>query len=181
MALKSWLLKREIRKGVADMQRNRSFHNLESARTFGVVFDASKEADYNRVSGFVRHIQSHHKQVKALGLIQAKEKPHFILERIAFDFITLKDLSFNLRPKNAFVKDFLEEEYDVLVDFNIKKHPVLIYLTALSHANFKIGLYDEEMKDYLDFMIQTDTKLEIAGLAKETLHFLETLHAKETK
>lgn len=175
MPLKTWLLFREIRKKSKEITRERQFHNLESAQSFAVVFDATHEREYQRVSSFIRHLQNHKKTVKAIGLIQAKEKPHFIMERLSYDFITKKDLAFDMRPKNNFVRDFIREDYDVLIDFNLKLHPVLTYLTALSVAKFKIGLWSEEMKDFLDFMITNVSHDDMAAYAKELIYFLETL------
>lgn len=176
--IKAYFLNREIRKKYSKIERNRKFFNLETARTFGILFDASTEANYNRVSSFVRHLQSHNKTVKAIGFVNYKELPHYIMQRISFDFITPKDLSFSLKPNNPFVKDFILAEFDILIDFNIARNPVLGYLLALSNAKFKIGKYDDQYADYLDFMIQGIQSDDIALYSREVLHYLEELTPK---
>lgn len=173
--IRTYFLNREIANKHSKVERNRKFFNLETAQSIGIVFDASSENSYNRVSGFVRHLQTFHKTIKAIGYVNYKDLPHYVMQRITYDFITTKDLSFNLKPNNAFVKDFINQEFDLLIDFNIDKNPTLIYITALSKAKFKIGAYDELMSEYLDFMIQGVGHDQLALLAKEVLHYLEEL------
>ncbi len=172
-----WLLEKNLQKRMAGLERNKKFHNLKTATSFAVVFDASSEKNYNRVGSFIRHLQSKNKQVKGIGFIDYKTMPHYVLQTLSYDFILKKDLNFFLRPGNKFINDFLSTEYDVLVDFNLEENPVLRYLTALSKAQFKMGIYDERNKDIFDFMIQGIDNHNTAQYAKEVLNFLESLDA----
>jgi len=176
--IKQWLLQRDLYKKLSRLQRNKEFFNLKKSKTFGVVFDASTEASYNRVSSFVRHIQSHNKIVKAIGFVDAKEVPHYIMQTISYDYVTRKDLDFALRPRTKFINDFFKQEFDVLVDFNLDNNPVLFYCSALSRAKFKIGMYNPDNENVFDFLIQGIDEKSMARYAKEVLNFLETLETK---
>jgi hypothetical protein len=176
--IKSYFLKREIANKHSKIVRRRRFFNLNTAKSFGVLFDASDEAVYNKVSGFVRYLQSLNKNVKAIGIVEYKELPHYIMQKISFDYITSKDLTFSLKPNNVFVKDFLTSEFDILIDFNLNHNPVLVYILALSNARFKIGAYDEDLTEYYDFMLQGITEGDIAAFSKQLLFYLEELESE---
>ncbi len=178
-SLKGFLLNKELTKKLARLERQRAFYNLESAKTIGVVFDASTENDYNKVASFVRHIQTFQKTVKALGYVKYKDLPHFIHQRVTYDFILSKDLAFNGRPQNAFVKDFLKTEFDLLIDFNLDLLPPLKYITALSIAKCKVGLMSNEMKTHYDLMIQGVEPSDLSRFIKEVLSLLEDLQPKK--
>jgi len=54
-------------------------------------------------------------------------------------------------------------------------NPVLRYISGLSMAKFKIGLLDKSNEEIFDFMLQGIDKGNMAGYAKEVLHYLEIL------
>ncbi|OIP00420.1 MAG: hypothetical protein AUJ98_07695 [Bacteroidetes bacterium CG2_30_33_31] len=160
------------------VQRDRQFFNLETANTFGIIFDASDEANYNRVSSFVRHIQSKNKIVKAIGFINYKLYPHYIMQKITFDYITLKDINQLMKPVSRHSLEFIQQDFDILIDFNLLRNPILRYISGLSLAKFKIGRFDERDKEIFDFMIQGIEDQNTAVFAKEVLHYLEVLQPK---
>ncbi|MBN2746431.1 MAG: hypothetical protein JXR34_06870 [Bacteroidales bacterium] len=177
--LRRLLLNKELSKKVVRMERQRAFFNLESAKSIGVVFDATNESDYNKVASFVRHIQTFHKTVKVIGYVNYKDLPHFIHQRLAYDFVLSKDLAFNGRPQNTFAKDFIKTEFDLLIDFNLSLISPLKYITALSMAKCKVGLMSDEMKTYYDLMIQGVESNDLPRFIKEVLSLLEDLQPKK--
>ena len=174
-SIKTYLLKRDFQKKFAKLSRDKQFFNLASAKSIGVVFDASTEASYNRISSFVRHLQSQHKAVKAIGYISHSVLPHYIMPTISFDFLLHKELNIILKPSNVHAADFIKKDFDILVDFNMNNNPVLRYITGLSMAKFKIGMYNKANEDIFDFMFQGIENENMAGYAKEVLHYLEIL------
>ena len=174
-SIQTYFLKRDFEKKHGRLMRNRKFFNPATAKTFGVVFDASQESDYNRVSSFVRHLQANNKKVKAMGYISYKDLPHYVMQTISYDFIMKKDLNPILKPNNIHALDFIKSEFDILVDFNMDNNPVLRYISGLSMAKFKIGLLDKSNEEIFDFMLQGIDKGNMAGYAKEVLHYLEIL------
>ncbi len=173
--IQTYFLRRDFKKKFGKRLRNRKFFNLDSAKTFGVVFDASSEANYNRVSSFVRYLQSHKKKVKAIGYISHKELPHYVMQDISYDFILHKNLNAFLKPTSIHAQDFINMEFDVLVDFNLYDNPVLRYVSGLSMAKFKIGFFNEANEEIFDFMLQGIEKDNMAEYVKEVLHYLEIL------
>ena len=174
-SIQTFFLKRDYKKRLGKQLRHKQFYNLSTAKSFGIIFDASKESNYIRVSSFVRHLQAQNKAVKAIGYVSYKELPHYIMPAISYDFILRKELNIILKPTSVHVSDFIKKEVDVLVDFNMENNPILHYVSGLSMAKFKIGLFNEMNKEVFDFMLQGIEKDNMAGYAKEVLHYLEIL------
>lgn len=59
-------------------------------------------------------------------------------------------------PGSFVVKNFIDEEFDLLIDLNIHDHFSLKYISALSKAAFKVGKYNENDIEIFDMMIDAD-------------------------
>ena len=159
-------------------KRNVQIFNLEQAKSIGVVYDASTENDYNRAASLIRHLQSQGKMVKSIGLSPFKVLPHYLPVKLAFNYISLKDINWYKKPENQFIDEFIAYEFDVLIDLNLQADDSLLYVVKLSKAKFKIGLYNEAQKDVYDFMLEGIEPGKVSLFIKELLHYLEIFNKK---
>jgi len=83
-----------------------------------------------------------------------------------------------MKPINRHSLEFIQQDFDILIDFNLLRNPILRYISGLSLAKFKIGRFDERDKEIFDFMIQGIEDQNTAVFAKEVLHYLEVLQPK---
>lgn len=172
--LKDFAFNRELKKRLAEMYREGKFFNMATAKTIGILFNSSEESDYNKVSSFVRHLQSQGKTVRAIGWTGYQEIPHFCHAMLSYDFLTLKDINFYYKPTAKFAQEFIETQFDMLIDLNIKPVNTMTYMATLSIAKFKIGLYSDGNQIY-DFMLEYPEAENLNGYLKELLFYLETL------
>ena len=56
------------------------------------------------------------KDVKALGFVNLKELTHHHMPMLQFDFFFLKDLNWYYKPQNYIIKNFVEKDYDILIN-----------------------------------------------------------------
>ena len=173
--IKKTLFERRLKTELKHFHRNNQFYNLQTAKSIAVLFDASEEADYKRVAGFVRHLQSLEIQVYGIGYLKHKLVPHYCQQTLSYDFYTISQQNFFHVPNAPFVADFLPKEYHMLIDLNLNDIPSMKYLAAASRAQFKIGLRSEEYEQIYDFMLQGMDKDNLSGILKELLRYLETL------
>ncbi len=172
--LKEFAFQRDLKKRLAETSRDSAFFNLTTARTIGILFNSADEAEYNKVSSFVRHLQSLGKTVKALGWTGYPVIPHYCHAMLSYDFITLKDINFYYKPTSKFAIEFIENQFDILIDLNVKPVNTMTYIASLSMAKFKVGLYTEGNQVY-DFMLNYAEVENLNGFLKELLFYLETL------
>ena len=177
--IRLFFLNRAIRKELRTQHRQVKITNLEKAKTIGVVFNAATENDYQRAAGLIRHLKAQDKLVNSIALVPYKDIPHYLPAKISSDYITLKDLNWYRKPRNQFSRDFINKEFDMLIDLNLQQNDSLRYVVSLSKARFKIGLFNEEYKDIYDFMLEGIKPTQVSLFIKEVLHYLEIFKPKE--
>ena len=73
--------------------RQREVHNFHSAKSIGILYDATKIDDMMMVSQFANELFQSKKDVKALGFVNKNELTHHHMPMLQFDFFFLKDLN----------------------------------------------------------------------------------------
>ena len=145
-------------KEFAETRRNISVANLENAKTIGILFDSSDPEEFELVKRYVLYLKDWKKKVKAIGFFSQKKIPNLTYSKLEYDFFTLKELNWYHKPSNIYIRNFIHEETDVLIDLNIHDRFPLKYISAMSKAKFKIGKYSDADKFIYDMMIETDKK-----------------------
>lgn len=138
----------------AGVNRSRQVASLNEAKSFGIIFDSGNKEDFELVKKYVNYLKEMKKKVKVVGYFSAKEIPEMTYSKLEYDFFTDKDLNLFRIPSNTFVNNFMEEEFDVLINLNIYNHFPLKYIGAMSKAKYKVGRYSEENKKYYDMLIE---------------------------
>ncbi|MBI4947872.1 MAG: hypothetical protein HY840_15890 [Bacteroidetes bacterium] len=136
------------------VQRNKKFINIEDAKTIGIVFDASDNENFDLVKKYVTYLREMKKKVKAIGFYYQKVTPAMTYSKLEYDFFSLKDLAWNNIPNNIYVDNFIEDEYDILLDLNLNDLFPLHYISSLSKARFKVGKKSEINNSIFDMMIE---------------------------
>jgi hypothetical protein len=164
------------RKDVAKVRRNRKIQNLNNAKTIGLIYDASDEKLHNVVCDFVKYFQENMKIVKAIGYVSYSRLPHYCFPKLSFDYFTRKDLNWYFKPTPQRVQDFINEEYDIVIDLTMKDNFALQYIAGLSHGKFKVGRYSNKYSGIYDFMLDVDENITLEKFIKESIHYLSILN-----
>lgn len=136
--------------------RNPVKFNFDHVKTVGILFDATNPEDYELVKRYVVYLREHRKKVKAIGFFNTKGIHEMTYSKLEYDFFSIKELNWFGKPSTAVIKNFINEEFDLLIDLNIQDHFPLKYISALSKANFKVGKYQENETETYDLMIDAD-------------------------
>jgi ABC-type uncharacterized transport system substrate-binding protein len=113
-----------------------SFSNTQN---IGIIFNASNYKVVDEVKSVVKDLTAEGKSVKAIGFVDltlATEQP---MTTLRFDFFTSKDLDFFFVPKAMVCSNFMEMEFDVLIELNYDNDLPINYLAACSKAFIKAG------------------------------------------
>lgn len=130
--------------------------NFNAVRKVGMLFDASNPEDYELVKRYVVYLREHSKKVKVLGFFSEKKIPDYTYSKLEYDFFSVKETNWFGKPLTHIIDNFIEEEFDLLIDLNIRDHFSLKYVSALSKARFKVGKYKEADEKIYDMMIDAD-------------------------
>jgi len=168
-----FFFKRELKSN----PRQREVHNLHSAQSIGILYDATEREDMLKVSEFVNALFQTKKDVKALGFVNLKELTHHHMPMLQFDFFFLKDLNWYYKPQNYIIKNFVEKDYDILINLCNSSCIPVKYLAGISQAKFKVGKYEEDI-DLYDMMIDIKENT-LSALIKEVHHYLTVINQKD--
>ncbi len=154
LSLANRALKQELKS--AGHTRKPNQFNFEKIKTVGIIFDATNTEDYEIVKRYVVYLREHLKKVKVIGFFSKKEIPTLTYSKLEYDFFSTKELNWMGTPNSVIIRNFINEEYDLLIDLNIHNHFPLKYIAALSKASFKVGKFNENDIEIHDMMIAAD-------------------------
>ena len=163
------------------VHRNKKFMNMEEAKTIGIVFDATDKEDFELVKKYVLYLKEMKKKVKAIGFFNQKESPPMAFSKLEYDFFSLKDLSWNNIPNSVYVKNFIADEYDILLDLNLNDLFPLRYISSLSKARFKAGKKSEKNNSIFDMMIKMEKGKDLKFYLKNIDTYLFVINKKNDK
>lgn len=172
------LLKQEMKTRHRERKPNK--FNFNDTKTVGILFDATNAEDFEIVKRYIAYLREYRKRVKAIGFFSTKEIPALTYSKLEYDFISRKELNWLGRPSSMVAKNFIEEEYDLLIDLNVQDHFPLKYIAALSKSAFKVGKYDENDVEIHDMMIDSDHTKTIKYFLRQVDIYIAMLNKKES-
>lgn len=149
-AFRNILFKKALRESLASQKRTRQVHTFESARTVGLLFDASSETARRESLDFAKSLEKQGKKVSVLGFFNAKQVP----ENQSFDSFFIKETAWLGKPKSDKASHFAQQKFDLLLTLNPDELPPLEWLAVQSQAAFKIGFATSRPNDF-DMQLET--------------------------
>ncbi len=162
--LRLFFFKRALQRALADRRRQRKTYTLQSARSIGLLFDATAEKTRQEVKQYVQELEKNGRQVRLLGYFKTKELPG----QHPFDFFFQKEITWTGQPKSEKAATFMQEKFDLLLCFNPADERPLEWISTLSPAAMKVGLATNRPHE-LDIQIEIPAE-------KGLRYFAEQLH-----
>lgn len=176
-----YLLLSELKKELNHSNRIKKFNGLDSAKTIGIIYQVGEEKDQIEFTGFVGRLQSDKKEVKALGIVPYKNIPHYCYPKLAYDYITTKNLNWFKKPTGDKVKDFIDKEFDILINFDTTNNPTLTYIAGMSKAFCKAGMYKKNNEKIYDLMLENIESLNFIELSDYFMKYINMFSANVKK
>ena len=173
----NYFLKAELLK----TNRERKMTNIRDAKKIGILYTLDVVPEYETVSEFVSQLQHDHKEVKALGFVKNKILVNRFLPKLSYDFFSGKDINWFFKPITAKVRDFIEKDFDLLIDLSLKDNLPLKFIAGLSMAHCRIGRFSEENRACYDLMIDLSKPLSLKEYILQITHYLTVINSDERK
>ena len=154
----------------------RKMINIKDARRIGILFTLDDVPGYETVSGFVSSLQHDHKEVKALGFVKNKLLADRFLPKLSFDFFSNKDINWFFKPIHGKVRDFMEKDFDILIDLSLKDSLPLKFISGMSMAHCRVGRYSLENAACYDLMIDLKKPLSLNEYILQIKHYLTVIN-----
>lgn len=149
---------------------------LEAARSIGIIFNAKDERTFKQIREFSDQLRGGGlRQVKALGFVPKAEVAAFLQSSQDFDFFTRDDFNWYYKPQGRKVAGFISEPFDILIDLRLSKFTSLLFIVALSRAQFKVGRYRTDFKEFYDLMIDVEDNSDLTYFISQIQYYLEMM------
>lgn len=162
-------LKNYIKKQVREVK----VCSLSNAKTVGILFAINNQDSLNDIREMLKKMQKKGIQTYALGYIPVKKPDDFYLSQKGFNFFSDSDLNFFLIPTSEAANEFINTEFDVLIDIYSEQYFPTNYIINMSKAGLKVGCFCESKP--FDIMINVENKTNINYYFEQVIHYLEKI------
>jgi hypothetical protein len=131
-----------LRKKMSGMKRVRFRGNINNAKSIGVLWDASDPDEFTILSQFHQNMNERNIEVKILGYFPGKSLPDRCTAIRYLTCLRSQDINFFYRPVSPEANSFISTRFDILIDINFRQIFPLYYISALSMAGLKVGIFE---------------------------------------
>jgi len=166
-----------LRKKTDNVKRKKFKGNLSDVKLIGIVWDATRTSDFQYLSQFHQKMQERGVEVRIIGFYPNKILPDRLTAIRYLSCMKKNDLNFFYLPVSEEAENFIKTPFDVLIDINFNDVLPLQYITAMSVASLKIGLFNEGNNSYLyDMMFDMDKNSRVSDYFEYILYYLEMIN-----
>jgi hypothetical protein len=167
-----------LRNKIAGKKRIKHFSNINEVKNIGIVWDASKTDDFACLSHFFQKMHENKTDVKILGYFPGKNLPNQYTAIRYLTVIKKDELNFFYHPASRETIAFINNRFDVLIDLNFKKLLPLKYISSLSNAGFKVGLFEPETGNSpFDMMMELKNPVNLEDYLDQVVHYLGMINS----
>jgi hypothetical protein len=171
-----------LKKKIARTKRKIHYTNIRKVKSIGIVWDASKTEDFVCLSRFYQKMHENKTDVRIMGYYPGKNLPNQYTAVRYLSVIKKEELNLFYHPVSQDTNTFLSTRFDVLIDINFNKLLPLQYISSLSNASFKVGLFDADQgKTPFDLMMELKSPVNVENYLSQVIHYLEMINSGTAK
>jgi hypothetical protein len=171
-----------LKNKLAHSKRKVRYSNMNQVKNIGIVWDASKTEEFASLSKFYQKMHESNIDVKILGYFSGKNLPN---QYTAIRFLTCirkNELNTFYHPVSSETSTFINNHFDILIDINFNKLLPLQYISSLSNAGFKVGLFEPENGNTpFDLMMEIKGPVNVENYLIQVMHYLEMINSGTVK
>jgi len=171
-----------LKNKLAHSKRKVRYSNMNQVKNIGIVWDASKTEEFASLSKFYKKMHESNIDVKILGYFSGKNLPN---QYTAIRFLTCirkNELNTFYHPVSSETSTFINNRFDILIDINFNKLLPLQYISSLSNAGFKVGLFEPENGNTpFDLMMEIKGPVNVENYLIQVMHYLEMINSGTVK
>jgi len=167
-----------LRYKISGTKRKKHFSNINEVRNIGIVWDASKTDEFPSLSRFFQKMHESKTDVKILGYFSGTNLPNQYTAIRYLSVIKNEELNIFYHPISTESNSFINKEFDVLIDLNFTKLLPLQYISSLSKAGLKVGIFEPEIKNSpYDLMMDLKKPVNVEDYLNQVMHYLGMINS----
>ncbi|HTF81153.1 MAG TPA: hypothetical protein VL947_05495 [Cytophagales bacterium] len=154
--VKKLVLTSKISKYLQDKHPVRKSIEYSNVRNIGVIINMQDLTDVSEIDRLKTQLSTEHSNIQVIAYVTDTKKlpDYFILKNI--HYFSSKDISTTGKILAKKLQDFVDKEFDILYVVNSKTNNYIDYVSSLSKANFRMGLYQKDRKDMYELSIELE-------------------------
>ena len=166
-----------LQKKMARMKRTRFKGNINNAKSMGLIWDAINPDDFVTLSLFYQKMAERNIDVKIMGYFPGKNLPDKLTAIRYLTCLKNEDINITYRPVSAEANTFIKTQFNILIDINFNNIFPLKYISYLSNAGFKVGIFDNGNKNPVyDLMMECNKSTDINTYLTQIIYYLEMIN-----
>ncbi len=129
----------KLNKQLRTFERSKRVHNFESARAVGILSPANTNDSFEQVLELAHFLSAKNIDVSVLVFCQLKEVPQSFLLRRKINVFNIKEVNWYGKPMVTIAEDFINREFDILIDLSLMELFPVKWIASLSKSKFKVG------------------------------------------
>jgi hypothetical protein len=171
-----------LSRNVASKKREVSYSNFRNVRSIGIVWDATRPSEFASLSRFHQKMQEVRIDVMIFGYFPGNNLPDQYTAIRYLRCIRKDEINSFYHPDSAEAKAFICKGFDILIDINFDKLFPLTYVTSVSMARFKVGLFENDSTESpFDLMMEIKRPVDIDNYLALVIQYLEMIKDKSNK
>ena len=171
-----------LRNKIAKRKRKTFYSNIDQVKNIGIVWDAEKIDDFACLSRFYQKMNEKKTDVKILGYFPGNNLPDKYTAIRYLSIIKKEELNIFYHPVSDESNTFVSKKFDVLIDINFKKLLPLQYISSMSHAGLKVGLFEPKIKNTpFDLMMEVKSPVNVEDYLNQVILYLGMINSGTVK
>ncbi len=152
--------------------------NFHNSKSIAFLYQSQSESSVIMMKQYMKEIKAAYGTPKmmAFAFVNSKEVPSYHKHKLEYDFCSSKDLNWFGKPKSDSVKNFVNEDFDILLDLSDGECIPLNFVLKQSRAKFKVGKYSEERNEVFDMNIDVKKNASLEDFMKQVNWFLNRIN-----
>jgi len=166
-----------LKRSAKALQRQKTFHNFDSAKTAGILFNATVQESYIVAKNFIAFLASKNIQVEAMGYVLNNDLIGYFPYQKGVNFFALNDMNWYGKPMNKSFHEFIEKPFDMLIDLSLADLFQVHYIFGLSKSKFKVGLKHPRF-NFTDFAFDIRAEQNTTYFIEQLKHYMTAISKK---
>jgi hypothetical protein len=167
-SLRSTVNRYMLRKELRFHKPERRIVNIAEAKDVAILLDATDVDRTKLINGLADSLRTQYRKIHMFGYYNFP-KPALNLN---FPHFHRKQLNWWLEPQGHLVEEFMNRPFDVLINAYCGDNAPLEYISALSNAKYRIGIYDPNKTYLSDVMLKVARPDDLQGYVEQVKHYI---------
>ena len=168
---------KQLHQRINQAVRYKEYNNLKTAKTAGVIFDATRQDAFTRARDFILELRKMGIETHGMGYALTAEAASFFNFERDIDVFSVSNVNWYFKPNNPITDAFCQHEFDMLIDLSMGKDLPLNFIVGLSMAKLKIGNAESD-NPYYDLIFSIPPGKDLNYYLDQIRHYLGNIQRK---